>query len=177
MLWGGLLVLAGIVLLLSNMGLLPFSIGDIFRYGWPLVLIVVGVLVLLGARGTRTGDASPDNTIRFSGKTVRDEKLSFNFGEYDIDLSGAEFPEGPALVKVSNGIGDLKIRVPRGLPLSIRLSAGIGDLKLFENKDEGFSPRLDFTSPDYDTATRRLQLHADVGLGDIDTQYGTNQGG
>lgn len=41
-----LLIVAGALLLLSNLGLLP-RLGPLFAQWWPLILIVVGALMLL----------------------------------------------------------------------------------------------------------------------------------
>jgi predicted membrane protein len=67
--------------------------------------------------------------------------------------------------------------VPRDLPVRVRAGAGLGSLKLFEQKADGFGPRLEYNSPDYASAVRRLQLEADLGLGDISVQYGKAVGG
>lgn len=174
--WGGLLVLVGVLFLLSNFGILPFSIFDVFRYGWPLILVAAGVLVILGGFGSRATNTLSDHTIRYDGKPIRSETLNYSLGEYDIHLTGAEYPEGTANFKISHGVGDLRIWVPRELALKVRAGAGIGDVRVFEMKDDGFSPKIDFSSPGYATATRRLQLEANVGLGDVNIQYGTNGG-
>jgi lia operon protein LiaF len=172
--WGGLLVLVGLFLLLGNLGLLPFSLADLFRYGWPLILIVIGILVLFG--GTKAFGQSADKVIRYEGQSIKDVKLSYSLGDYEIHLTGAVIPEGTATVRVSHGIGDLNIWVPRDVPLAVRATSGIGDVQVFEQKKEGFGPRLDFSSPGYADAPRRLDLQADIGIGDIKVNYGTRPG-
>lgn len=53
--WGGMLVLIGILLLANNLGLLPFRLEAIWRtvnaIFWPLALIGVGVLLVYLLRG------------------------------------------------------------------------------------------------------------------------------
>jgi phage shock protein C len=53
--WGGMLVLVGILLLINNLGLLPFRLEVIWRtvnaIFWPLVLIGLGVLLVYLLRG------------------------------------------------------------------------------------------------------------------------------
>ena len=52
--WGGLILLfAGVVLLLSNFGLLDSSVWDELWRFWPLLLVFTGLDLLLGR--TRTG--------------------------------------------------------------------------------------------------------------------------
>lgn len=53
--WGGMLVLIGILLLINNLGLLPFRLEVIWRtvnaIFWPLLLIGLGVLLVYLLRG------------------------------------------------------------------------------------------------------------------------------
>jgi purine-cytosine permease-like protein len=56
--WGGALVVLGLVLLLNNLGLIPI---EALRRLWPVALIVVGGVLLWGSfrRRDESGDASP----------------------------------------------------------------------------------------------------------------------
>lgn len=53
LLWGGVLVLVGVVFLLNQMGFTSISIGEVFRTFWPVIIILVGVqgLLIQGAGG------------------------------------------------------------------------------------------------------------------------------
>jgi lia operon protein LiaF len=173
--WGAVLILCGALFLVSNLNLVPFSIGDVFRYGWPLFLVALGVLILAGAFGWRGWSWAPgagvgDRRVNFSGKEVRDLQLSHGLGDFEMDFASAVFPEGTAHVRASHGLGDLKIWVPKDLPVRVTARAGLGDVKVFGQKDDGFGPHLDYTSPDYATATRKLDLEASVGLGEVNVR-------
>ncbi|NLM97331.1 MAG: cell wall-active antibiotics response protein [Halanaerobiaceae bacterium] len=45
--WGILIVLIGLILLLNNIGITDFNIGDLFSTYWPLVFIILGLDILL----------------------------------------------------------------------------------------------------------------------------------
>jgi hypothetical protein len=47
-----ILIVMGVLFLLNNFGL-TIPIGDFLRYGWPFLLILIGVLQLAGALGGR----------------------------------------------------------------------------------------------------------------------------
>jgi lia operon protein LiaF len=64
-------------------------------------------------------------------------------------------------------MGDLKIIVPRDLAVRVTASAGLGDVRVFGERIDGFSPHIDFKSDDYATATRKLDIEASVGMGDV----------
>ena len=55
LMWGVILLLAGLLLLLNNFGLLPISLGQLWNLFWalfwPLLLIGLGVALLLGLNG------------------------------------------------------------------------------------------------------------------------------
>ena len=47
--WPFLLLVAGVLLLLSNFGLVEASAWDLIRNGWPVLLIAAGLDIVLGA--------------------------------------------------------------------------------------------------------------------------------
>jgi len=57
--------------------------------------------------------------------------------------------------------------VPRDLAVRVKASAGLGDVNIFGERADGIAPHLDFQSPDYATAERKLDLEASVGLGEV----------
>jgi len=174
--WSLLLILFGALLLLGNLGVIPFTIGDIFRFGCPLVLILVGIMILLGASGWPgwtwvPGASIGDYDATYAGQEIRDLRLSHGLGDMDVDLSGAVFPEGTARVRLSTGLGDLKVRLPKDLPVRLVASTGLGDVKVFDRKEDGFGPRIVWVSPDYESASRRLELDANSGFGDVSVRW------
>jgi hypothetical protein len=81
--WGALIILVGVLLLLSNLGVFDFNVWNLF---WPLTLIAVGLWLLLG--------------ILFGGRGSA-EALE----EVTIPLEGA----GRGAVRVRHGAGMLRI--------------------------------------------------------------------
>ncbi|MEW6244998.1 MAG: cell wall-active antibiotics response protein [Bacillota bacterium] len=51
--FGGLIVLVGVVLLLNNLGITGVSVGQIFRTYWPVVFIAWGIDTWMGMTGSR----------------------------------------------------------------------------------------------------------------------------
>ncbi len=79
--WGVIIVLAGVLLLLNQFGLLPVSAWSLF---WPIVLILLGVWFLLGPT--------------LAHQELKDENLS-------IPLDGA----GEADIRIRHGAGKLEL--------------------------------------------------------------------
>ena len=79
--WGVIIVLAGVLLLLNQFGLLPVNVWSLF---WPIALILLGVWILLGPTLAR--------------RDLRDENLS-------IPLEGANQAE----IHIRHGAGRLEV--------------------------------------------------------------------
>ena len=85
--WGLLLLIVGIVLLISNLDFLDYSVRRFMRDLWPLILIVIGIaLIVRYAKGQKS---SEDATQVFSGgQTIG--QTSKVFGDLNINLKDSE---------------------------------------------------------------------------------------
>lgn len=169
------LIILGLLLLVSNLGLLTLR-WDLF---WPVLLILFGVWLIWRAFVPRPrnryavafagmGEYRPD----LSGKEIRREEFSHGMGDFDLDLTRATIPDGENFVHVSHGLGDLTILVPGGLAVRVQAKAGMGDVFVFGQNSEGIGPHVDFQSDDYATAARKLSIEASVGLGKVEVVRG-----
>ena len=70
-------------------------------------------------------------------------------------------------MRASHGMGDLTIIVPRELPVRVNASAGLGNVFVLGKRSEGISPNVTFQSEDYEGSSRKLNIDASVGLGDV----------
>src|SRR5690554_6929133 len=57
---GTILVLIGVFFLLRNLGVLT---GNVTRYFWPILLIIIGILILVGKSGPRIALNYEDDTL------------------------------------------------------------------------------------------------------------------
>ena len=162
------LILIGALLLAGTLGMLAFN----WNMVWPLVLILFGVWLvwrafqpahLIGGAAYGFGDYQPD----LAGREIRDENFSHGFGDLDLDLTRAMIPDGRNSVRASHGFGDLTVILPRDLAVRVKANAGFGEVTVFDQKHEGIGPHIDFQSDDYATATRKLDLEASVGFGEV----------
>jgi lia operon protein LiaF len=181
-LWGGILVTVGFLWLLNNTGAFEFDFGEMVSRGWPIIIIALGVWMLAGRSGRRKLEV----TVSPSGVVA--EKFSHGLGEVElapeaIDTHGLEIKMGAGEVKldlrqtrlesaenrvtVKVGLGDVRIEVPKDLPVCVDAKTGGGDLNLLGRESDGFAARLDFKDPGYDGAPRRLFLTIRIGLGDV----------
>ncbi len=116
--WGGILILFGGLLLLDNLGLLPFNFWKLF---WPLLLILLGLWTLWGVFGPRRAVASEQVTIPLEGASRARVHIRHGAGQLTIhggagsgELVNGTF--GGGLDYRAEREGDelnVKMRVPR----------------------------------------------------------------
>ena len=162
-------IVVGVLLLAGNLGLILFN----WNILWSLVLVCFGGWLIWRAfqpsmsptslrAGYGIGDYHPDLT----GKEIRRENFSHGMGNLILDLTRATIPDGQNTLRASHGMGDLRIIVPRDLAVSVKASAGMGEVRVFGERADGIAPGLVYRSDDFATATRKLEIQANVGLGD-----------
>ena len=192
--WGGMaLIILGMIFLLNSADIIPFR--ELFVTYWPLLLILLGVSLLLrrprfvgtwspgefhGARSF--GDTSAevasetlgfstvfgDTNLKVTSKNLKGGRVSTVFGDIVLDLTGAVLAEGEQTLKVSGVFGDLSIRVPTGMAFAVGLTAAFGSVRVNEQRRQGLSSALQYESPGYASAPRRLKIEASQVFGDID---------
>jgi predicted membrane protein len=120
----------GVGFLLANLEVIP---SDWLRYAWPLVPIIIGLWMLVNARGHVHGEDTQrvNITAMLGGQERRVTSQAFAGGELtavmggvDLDLSQARPVEGGATLRVFTLMGGADIVVPatwrvelRGFPL------------------------------------------------------------
>jgi hypothetical protein len=116
--WGVIIVLAGVLLLLNQLGLLPVSAWALF---WPIVLILLGVWFLLGPVMAR--------------RNLKDEALS-------IPLDGAS----QADIQIRHGAGRLEVTAlpSSGDLISGTFTGGVYE----EHSRQGSALRVQMQNPD-----------------------------
>jgi lia operon protein LiaF len=175
--WGMVLLVLGVVWLLNNVGVMYFDLGDFLSRAWPAAIIIVGVWLLFGGRHRKTvTQVDATETVSHSvgdvdlkpGEIGHDGlHVNVSAGEVHLDLGATRFQDRENWIVVKLGLGDIRIVVPKSLPVKIEGRTGIGDLHIFDNHRDGFGAKLDFQDPDYERAQRKLYLVAKSGLGDV----------
>lgn len=85
--WGVAVILAGILLLLSNLGLLPVNIWQMI---WPLALIVLGLWFLLGPRLGAKNRETRDLLLPLNG--ARSAEVKINYGAGRLTVAALDTP-------------------------------------------------------------------------------------
>ncbi len=181
----------GLFSILSNAGVTDFSGSDLARYGWPLILVALGLTILIGDRpffknrfisGSVKGDESWTSYAKmhhigdlYHGRSPwvldRDHEFYHGIGDVVIDFTTADIMPGDHKVFVKAGIGEVTLRIPDGVDVDVQASVGIGELELFGETRSGFMDLSLDRQIRVETAEAALQIEARLGLGDLTVQY------
>ncbi len=115
--WGTVLIIVGVLLFLQTQGI----ITNIFRYFWPLALILVGSWIILNVYWRPVGGAN-EETFLIPLDAAKSAKFNFSHGAGQIEISGGA-PIGQALVG-SSAVGMNHQSRLNGDRLEVRVDAG-----------------------------------------------------
>lgn len=83
--WGLAVIIAGVLLLLSNLGLLPVNAWNLI---WPLGLVLLGLWFLVAPRLARGDRETRDLALPLEGARSADVRISFGAGRLIVGASG-----------------------------------------------------------------------------------------
>jgi len=135
---GGAMLVIGVLMILGNLGYIPFHIG--FATIWPLLLIVVGLVLLakriVGKRIIGIGMYTRDSLGgAFSGvkqriltKNFKGGKIVAALGGFELDMRQAGIEGDSAVIQVTAFMGGGSIRVPENWTVDFQGTPFLGGL-------------------------------------------------
>jgi len=110
--WPILLIAVGVLFLMSNLGLLPFSPWELWQF-WPLILVVIGLDIMLEValgKGRAGGEQ-----LSIDRDTLPEAEVSFEFGAGKLKLeagaSAGKLLEGEFADDVEYQLRDRRLKV------------------------------------------------------------------
>jgi predicted membrane protein len=168
---GGILVIAGLLLLLGK--LLHVNLWGIL---WPAALIGLGVWLVMRPRLVQEGTVVHQRLFgdidRSGVWEVSDEEIWMFAGDIDLDMSQAEFPLGETRIRCYGFAADLKVRVPEEVGVKVVASNFAGDVKLFGEKHGGLLSPVRVASANYDSAESKILLETSYFASDVKVTRG-----
>ena len=94
-------------------------------------------------------------------------------GEIKLDLTEATIPEGEHKLTIQGLIGEIEVLVPRHVGVSAwgRVNTA-GSVKVLGQQADGISRSLEASSPDFDSAPRKVKIEASLMVGEVSIEYG-----
>jgi predicted membrane protein len=184
-------IAVGVILVLVGVGWLLEAL-DATDVPWrsllPAALIVIGVLLMVGARRGRQGGlialgvvltlvlllASVAEVIidvpitggvgekEYRPTAVLESEYRWAIGSMTLDLREAELTPGET-IEVSVAIGELVVILPEEAAFEIDARTGIGEIDVLGEKESGMGPDLTVISPENAELTTRLDLDLAIG--------------
>jgi phage shock protein PspC (stress-responsive transcriptional regulator) len=132
------------------------------------LLLVPATVIEQAGLGDRLGDNVVDQTFRpTSVAEVDGQSFEHGVGEVGYDLTGVDFTDRTATMRVQMGSGDLEITVPAEVSVELDATVGVGQIDAFGNATNGLGIQRDQTSPgEADGGT--LQLEVEMGFGNVE---------
>lgn len=191
--FGALLAAAGFLGLLAVL--------DVYEVDVPVALAVgvavVGVAIAFGAQtGRRVGGlialgllllaafgvaaAAPVSLGSGIGERVErplageplERTYELGIGDFTVDLTSAELPEGRTEIDAKLGIGELVVTVPSDVALEVDGYSGVGEVDVLGETEDGTSSRKEVVLPGATADAPVLVLDADVGIGRLEVRRG-----
>lgn len=161
--WGGLVVLAGLSIILHAIGIrIP-----LFRFAFGLFLIWLGVLTILGGfRRTTTRR----ETVVFESGTVqgRSDQREYNavFGSAVFDLTGLRPDDQRRRIEVNAVFGQARVLIDPAVPVRVEGSAVFGQARFPDDRSVSFGERT-YDSPGYRGGEPALELKVAAAFGQV----------
>lgn len=186
---GGVLLLIGLIWLLERTGAIDISVTAVLA----LATLLVGISLMLLARdGAHSGlvvlgtvlallalltAAAPfegfqggigDRVIEVT--SVDDIRPDYNLamGKLTIDLRDIDDLEVATALSASVGMGELIVRVPAGIELSVEGSVGAGQIDILDRVTDGVGIDDTFQTPGFDQSGNSLSLDLQAFTGRVE---------
>jgi lia operon protein LiaF len=98
---------------------------------------------------------------------LKDMSLFNGIGDVRVNFTTAHVEDGLYRLRVDAWIGDVRILVPESVKLRVDAKVGIGDVLVFNDSATGTGRAIAYQDPDYEQASKRIDLSVDLKIGDI----------
>lgn len=166
LIFGAGLILLGALVLISNIFHVDFGM-----ICWPVFLILAGAWLLVRPGLTRDGDRL---NVRFFGNVYRSGSWSISDQEHwgfitdmNLDLTEAELPEGESVIRINSFVGDVDVKAPEDLALSIRANGFVTDVRFKGSRYGGFLVPVNVATEGFAEAGRRVRIDLACFVGDL----------
>ncbi len=169
---GVAIILIGLVGLLNNLGLTTLTTGQVIGVLFALGIIALGAWIIWNAQPSRR---APRNISVYFGDTVighqawelHDLRIQSGLGDVRIDLTSATIPAREGTLHIWGWVGDVRILLPRDLDAKASGSIWAGSVSILGRRADGLFRDVEYTSPGFDEAVKRVSIDVNLGIGDI----------
>jgi lia operon protein LiaF len=157
-------IILGIVLIVLGLFSLVEAIFeiDVWRFLFPLLLVGLGLLIILRPQMAKPGVKvlMPilGDTRREGVWEVGDLEVWSLVGTTRLDFTEAVIPNNGAEIKVMGFVVDARITLPDNVGLFVESASFVSEVKSPEGKAEQVFSSIDYQSPNYMIAEKKIHL-------------------
>ncbi|OCT16741.1 hypothetical protein A8709_08755 [Paenibacillus pectinilyticus] len=160
-------------------GYVLMGVGAVILFGDHITIVVAVVLISLGLFFIRSKQIHKDDTYIQKQKIVDSVRLGrepwilrntstwYMVGETYIDLSLAILEQKETTVILQGIVGDIDIKVPDDIGVSVTSSVMFGQLHIAEERESGVMNKVVWQSENYQHGDHRVKLILSFIVGDI----------
>ena len=123
-------------------------------------------------RATKTGlwHLIGDTSVGRQPWTLKDTHTFNGIGDTRINLATAHVEPGSYQLDIQGWIGDIRVLVPKNLPVAVEAEVSVGDLTVFGENQSGTGRSFHYVDPAFATADRRCHIFIKLKIGDVDVR-------
>ncbi|NEW09833.1 cell wall-active antibiotics response protein [Paenibacillus sp. SYP-B3998] len=180
-----ILILLGIHRLRSHRerkGYVLIGVGAVILFGDHITIVLSVVLISLGLFFIRSKRVHKDDSYIQKQKLVDSVRLGrepwilrnsstwYIIGETYIDLSLAILEQRETTVILQGVVGDVDIKVPEDIGVSLNSSVTLGQIQIGSERDTGVMNKLVWESANFEQCDHRVKLVLSYIVGDINVK-------
>lgn len=165
-------VVGPVALLVLGVGVIASAVRGEPAGGVMAVAVVLGVLLALGSMvgallNVPLRGGIGDRTHQPQAAAELEDEYHLLIGQLVLDLRETDLGPGTTEVDVSTAIGQVEVRLPDDVAVSVDSEVGGGSAVVLGRQEDGLGVDNDVESDGYANADQRLLLHVGVGLGEV----------
>lgn len=165
-------LVGAIVLILLGLGVVVSAVRGEPSGGIVGLAITVGVLLAVGSVVGTVLDvplrgAVGERVYRPTTATEVEAEYRVLMGSLVLDLRDVALAPGTTEIEASTVLGQVDVRVPRGVPVSVDTEVGAGSAHVLGRQHDGVAVDNDVISPGFEGADQRIVLRLGAGLGEV----------
>jgi lia operon protein LiaF len=163
---GVAIIVIGVLFLIS--ALTGFNVWSLIC---PTALILIGVALILR---TRRVDPETDFSVkvlgdihRRDGEMLKNQEIWVGIADVDFFPAAADIPTGETRLRLLGFVGDIDLRIPEGVGLSIASLAFVTEARILGDKTSNVVTPFEYISPGYADSEKRIRLETTFFVADL----------
>ncbi|MDA3901666.1 MAG: DUF5668 domain-containing protein [Spirochaetes bacterium] len=138
-LWGVILIAIGAIIIAGNLNLFTFDWSFLWRYGIPVLLILIGINLFrsggLPGKGNMTFMSGTEKN--YKDIILKDSRFMAIMGGMELDLRGADIQDGTTSLNLRALMGGIEIKADPHVNYTLTATTILGGIEFFDEESGG----------------------------------------